>query len=203
MKLHRFPFAVSAVVVLFLTGRPLLAQPEAESIKPEQSLVSAQLSSEIKPLPVLAAMQRVADWQLAHPSITSNRPANGWVQAVGDAGMMALAGISGDAKYRDAMLALGETNGWQLGKNKKSADDQCVGQTYAELYLLYRDPDQTWQNAPSDRHNRGLNLSFADGHCEHWKWRAPKNIQNLAEAAAGPDDLQDLRRLQAALPGAP
>ena len=176
MKLHRFPFAVSAVVVLFLTGRPLLAQPEAESIKPEQSLVSAQLSSEIKPLPVLAAMQRVADWQLAHPSITSNRPANGWVQAVGDAGMMALAGISGDAKYRDAMLALGETNGWQLGKNKKSADDQCVGQTYAELYLLYRDPkmiaplragfDDLMAHPPKD-----ANLKFkGEGQSALWTW---------------------------------
>jgi len=71
------------------------------------------------------------------------------------------------------------------------------------VYLLYRDPDQTWQNAPSDRHNRGLNLSFADGHCERWKWRAPKNIQNLSEAVSGPDDLQDLRRLQATLPGTP
>ena len=97
-------------------------------------------SADLAPKPVLEIMQRVADWQLTHPSVATNRPATGWVQAAGDAGMMALAGISGDAKYRDAMLALGETNGWQLGKNKKSADDQCVGQTYAELYLLYRDP---------------------------------------------------------------
>jgi prepilin-type N-terminal cleavage/methylation domain-containing protein/prepilin-type processing-associated H-X9-DG protein len=71
------------------------------------------------------------------------------------------------------------------------------------VFLLYRDPDETWQNAPSDRHNRGLNLSFTDGHCEYWKWRAPKNIQNLSEPAAGADDLQDLRRLQAALVNAP
>jgi prepilin-type processing-associated H-X9-DG protein len=27
---------------------------------------------------------------------------------------------------------------------------------------------------PSDRHNRGANLSFADGHVEHWKWKVPK-----------------------------
>jgi unsaturated rhamnogalacturonyl hydrolase len=55
--------------------------------------------------------------------------------------MMALAGISGDAKYRDAMLAKGETNGWQLpAKGRKyHADDQCIGQTWAELYFLYRE----------------------------------------------------------------
>lgn len=26
------------------------------------------------------------------------------------------------------------------------------------VYLLFRDPDVTWQNAPSDRHNQGMNL---------------------------------------------
>jgi prepilin-type processing-associated H-X9-DG protein len=67
------------------------------------------------------------------------------------------------------------------------------------VFLLYRDPDQTWQNAPSDRHGQGANLSYADGHCEHWKWRAPKQMQGLSEPVANADDLQDLRRLQAAL----
>ncbi len=71
------------------------------------------------------------------------------------------------------------------------------------VYLLFRDPDETWQNAPSDRHSQGLNLSFTDGHCEHWTWRYPKKMQGLAEGIASDDDLRDLRRLQAALPTAP
>ena len=83
-------------------------------------------------------MQRVADWQLAHPP--TNRPPTGWVQAAGYAGMMSLAGISGDVKYRDAMVAMGETNEWQLGARKFHADDHCVGQTYTELYSLLRQP---------------------------------------------------------------
>jgi type II secretory pathway pseudopilin PulG len=70
------------------------------------------------------------------------------------------------------------------------------------VYLLFRAPDETWQNAPSDRHSQGANLSFTEGHCEHWKWRAPKQMQGLAEGVSGADDLQDLRRLQAALPNA-
>jgi rhamnogalacturonyl hydrolase YesR len=97
------------------------------------------VSPDMTPSAILNAMQRVADWQLAHPD--TNRP-TGWIQAAGDAGVMALAGISGDAKYRDAMLAVGETNGWQLPEykgRKYHADDQCIGQTYAELYLLYRE----------------------------------------------------------------
>jgi prepilin-type N-terminal cleavage/methylation domain-containing protein/prepilin-type processing-associated H-X9-DG protein len=71
------------------------------------------------------------------------------------------------------------------------------------VYLLFRAPDETWQNAPSDRHSQGANFSFTDGHCEHWKWRAPKQMQGLGEGVSGNDDLQDLRRLQAALPNAP
>jgi rhamnogalacturonyl hydrolase YesR len=96
-----------------------------------------QSSSDLAPKVVLDVMQRVADWQLAHPS---QHKTTDWTLGAGYAGMMALAGISGDAKYRDAMLAMGRTNGWRLGKNILSADDQCVGQTYAELYQLYRDP---------------------------------------------------------------
>jgi prepilin-type processing-associated H-X9-DG protein/prepilin-type N-terminal cleavage/methylation domain-containing protein len=30
-----------------------------------------------------------------------------------------------------------------------------------------------WWDMPSNRHNRGANLSFVDGHVEHWKWAAP------------------------------
>jgi rhamnogalacturonyl hydrolase YesR len=102
--------------------------------------LSAQTnSSEITPQSVLNIMQRVGDWQLANPA--TNRQ-TGWIQAVGDVGMMALAGISGDPKYRDAMLAKGETNGWVLPQyqgRKYHADDQCYGQVCSELYFLYRE----------------------------------------------------------------
>ena len=53
--------------------------------------------------------------------------------------MMALAGISGDAKYREAMRAAGEANGWRPGPLFYDADDHCVGQAYTELYFLYRE----------------------------------------------------------------
>ncbi|MDR3458118.1 MAG: glycoside hydrolase family 88 protein [Verrucomicrobiae bacterium] len=104
------------------------------------NLQAQTAAPDISPKAVLDVMQRVADWQLAHPSFATNRAATGWVQAAGNAGMMALAGISGEARYRDAMLALGETNDWKLGRRVYDADDHCIGQTWAELYLLYRAP---------------------------------------------------------------
>ena len=77
--------------------------------------------------------------------------------------------------------------------------DENVNTIEDGVYLLYLAPATTWQNAPSDRHDRGVNMSFADGHCEHWSWRAAKTMQGLATQAANDADLQDLRRLQADL----
>jgi rhamnogalacturonyl hydrolase YesR len=82
-------------------------------------------------------MERSADWQLANPS---NHAATDWTQGAGDAGMMALASIAGNVKYRDAMRAMGDANQWQLGPRFYNADDYCVGQTYAELSIAFHDP---------------------------------------------------------------
>ena len=30
--------------------------------------------------------------------------------------------------------------------------------------------DKQWESLPESVHMRGDNLSFADGHCEHWTW---------------------------------
>ncbi len=101
-------------------------------------LHASALTLNTTPQAVLDVMQRVADWQLANPS--AHKPTD-WTCAAGDDGFMALAGISGDPKYRDAMLAIAEdTNGWQLGPRQYHADDQGIGQLYTELYFLYRDP---------------------------------------------------------------
>jgi len=54
-----------------------------------------------------------------------------------------------------------------------------------------------WLDLPADRHNRGANVSFADGHVEHWRWKAAKIFQGVWWPAYSDDDLADLRRLQA------
>jgi len=91
----------------------------------------------LAPSAVMATMEKVADWQLANPA---TYPLDDWTQGVGDAGFMALAGISGSDKYREAMRAVGEKNHWRLGPSMFHADDYVVGQTYAELYLHTRQP---------------------------------------------------------------
>lgn len=98
---------------------------------------AAQPSAAPAPRATLALMEKVADWQLQHPTVY---PKDDWTEGVGDAGFMALEGISGNTTYRDAMLAMGEANHWKLGPSLYHADDQVVGQTYTELYQQLRDP---------------------------------------------------------------
>jgi rhamnogalacturonyl hydrolase YesR len=148
-------------------GAPLFAQDAAQAAQ-----AAAPLSPAIAPKAVLAAMEKAADWQLAHPS--RHRP-DDWTQAVGYNGIMALANISGDRKYRDAMVAMGEKNGWKLGPNHYHADDHIVGQTYVELYLQLRDPKMI---APMRAHfddilanPREGTLDFTvKGNQDRWSW---------------------------------
>jgi prepilin-type N-terminal cleavage/methylation domain-containing protein/prepilin-type processing-associated H-X9-DG protein len=53
-----------------------------------------------------------------------------------------------------------------------------------------------WLDLPADRHRQGANLSFADGHVEHWRWKAPKFFQGAWWPAYSDADLTDLQRLQ-------
>jgi prepilin-type N-terminal cleavage/methylation domain-containing protein/prepilin-type processing-associated H-X9-DG protein len=37
--------------------------------------------------------------------------------------------------------------------------------------------DRSWQNYPASWHQNGVNLSFADGHAEHWRWLEDKTLK--------------------------
>lgn len=57
-----------------------------------------------------------------------------------------------------------------------------------------------WCYQPSDRHNHGSNLSFVDGHMEHYSWKYPKLLKDWDLPAVNETDLSDLRRLQEGVP---
>jgi prepilin-type N-terminal cleavage/methylation domain-containing protein/prepilin-type processing-associated H-X9-DG protein len=56
-----------------------------------------------------------------------------------------------------------------------------------------------WLCIPSDRHNRGANLSFADGHVEYWRWKWKKDME-YGSPAANQADRDDQARLRAGVP---
>jgi prepilin-type processing-associated H-X9-DG protein len=57
-----------------------------------------------------------------------------------------------------------------------------------------------WVSTPSDRHNQGCNLSFADGHVEYWRWYSPKDRASTTKMASSSREMSDIRRLQNAVP---
>lgn len=79
-----------------------------------------------------------------------------------------------------------------LDENQSSIDDGAFG--------IYPYPSGEWLNLVSDRHNQGANLTFADGHAERWRWQWPKIFTADSQPAANAADLQDLQRLQYAIP---
>ncbi|MBI2948207.1 MAG: prepilin-type N-terminal cleavage/methylation domain-containing protein [Verrucomicrobia bacterium] len=57
-----------------------------------------------------------------------------------------------------------------------------------------------WVSTPADRHKRGCNLSFADGHVEYWKWFSSKSLLPVSRPSADRHEIRDLRRLQDGVP---
>jgi prepilin-type N-terminal cleavage/methylation domain-containing protein/prepilin-type processing-associated H-X9-DG protein len=55
-----------------------------------------------------------------------------------------------------------------------------------------------WWDMPSDRHGQGANLSFCDGHVEHWKWVYPKIAYDDGQPVA-PQEMPDYQRIQNAM----
>lgn len=135
MPIHfRSSFATTVLCTAMLSAFVLASVPARAEDLPASSIASDAVRS---PAAVLELMERVGTWQLNHPSAW---PDHDWTQAVGYTGLMALAGVSGKPQFRDAMAAVGTRRDWKLGPDEYHADDQAIGQTYAELYLQLRDP---------------------------------------------------------------
>lgn len=98
--------------------------------------IAKDLSASLDPAAVALAMRKVADWQLGRSEPYFDRI---WTWSVLYSGFMAASDSLGDAKYRDAMEAMGKKFDWQLRSQMPNADDQSVAQTYLELYLLKKD----------------------------------------------------------------
>lgn len=102
--------------------------------------LATNLSSAIRPKAISAAMKKVADWELtvAEPSFNQQ-----WTFAALYDGLIAASATTHDAKYRDAVLHMAEHYNWQLlDKRFPHADDQALGQSYLDLYMLDHRPER-------------------------------------------------------------
>jgi rhamnogalacturonyl hydrolase YesR len=120
-----------------LIWKPASNSSDPAKLTPVPVPAAGALDRAISGAEVLALLERVADWQLANPS--SYNPA-GWENAPFYIGALALAEISANSKYRDAILARSEANAWKPAARLYDADDHCVIQAYVSLYQKTKDP---------------------------------------------------------------
>jgi unsaturated rhamnogalacturonyl hydrolase len=94
--------------------------------------LATDLSPALNPSDIDKATRKVADWELARSQPYFDRI---WTWSVLYAGFMAASGSTGDQKYRNAMMDMGQKFDWSLRSRLPNADDQSVAQTYLQLYL--------------------------------------------------------------------
>ena len=111
--------------------------------------LATNLSPAIKPAPVAAAMRKVADWQLAQSQqyfavVDRSRQLDGriWTWGALYSGFVAASESLGDPKYVNIMRDMGKTNQWELSPGESDANQLSLAQTYLEIYLLDKQPDE-------------------------------------------------------------
>ena len=114
---------------------PLPAVGDQPDIAP---LLAADLSPALRKGDVEKAISKVADWELARVDGNYNTD---WTMSALYAGFMAASEATKNPKYRDVMKAMGTKLNWQLGSRINFADDEAIGQTYLDLYMLDHDPE--------------------------------------------------------------
>jgi len=90
---------------------------------------------------VLEIMKRVGDWQLQSWQTNGfKHKKTEWTNAALYTGLFDLSKVSGDEKYDQALINIGNSVEWNTGPNHLMADDYSVGQTYSLLYMKYKQP---------------------------------------------------------------
>jgi len=75
------------------------------------------------------------------------------------------------------------------------------GDPVLDFHIPYPLPYGLWGDTPTDRHSQGCNLSFADGHAQFHRWKAPKDSWSAGTHRIQPGgDREDHTWLQDGLP---
>ncbi len=128
--MHSFRVRFAFLLLVFL-GPALGAGAQAAEVR-------ANAATAFRAAQVLALAEKVADYQLATmaggyvpPNTSPDTPdPYGWVQGALFVGLTQLADRSERTGYRQAILARGLANKWELGKRTYHADDHVIGASY-------------------------------------------------------------------------
>ena len=130
-----------ALTMLAAVPAPLANAQHREVAPPGDSQANAgplaHLSAKTSRRNVAKAIKLVADWQLSRMPAT---PQYDWTWAALYTGFMGVPDkVAGD-KYNNAVMKIAEELNWQPGPRVMHADDQAIGQSYLELYMIHKDP---------------------------------------------------------------
>ena len=72
---------------------------------------------------------------------------------------------------------------------------------FTQAYKEATPEGDAWSSLPGEQHNRGANVSLADGHVEHWRWRGGRSggiydVESATYALANADDRYDFQRVK-------
>jgi len=119
------------------------------SVPDDPGPLAKDLSPKLKPKPVAAAMRKVADWQLAQSqqyfaAFDRSKQLDGaiWTWGALYSGLMAASQSLGDPKYANVMRETGKAYNWELSKTESGANQHSMAQTYLELYLMDKEPEE-------------------------------------------------------------
>ncbi|MEO6136368.1 MAG: glycoside hydrolase family 88 protein, partial [Ginsengibacter sp.] len=127
---------------------------------------------------IYTSMKKVADWQIqtleTHPW---KYPATDWTNGALYTGMMAWAKMANDDKYIHFLKSIGDSLEWKGGPERFFADDYCVGQTWSELFMVYKDSSMIkpmmgiGDDIIKRPHTESLLWNFDGGlHNREWAW---------------------------------
>ena len=122
-------YRAAKALLLFVTSFFLLNDAQAQTT-----------DTLFKPAIIVKTMHRVADWQLAAWKTKGMAHAKAdWTNGACYAGLLAFGKMQGNDVYLKYLLGIGTDLNWNTGADRLSADDYCVGQTFCNLYLIYKD----------------------------------------------------------------
>jgi rhamnogalacturonyl hydrolase YesR len=99
--------------------------------------LATDLSPAITHAEIAKVTRKVADWELARTESTFNQQ---WTYAALYDGMLAASKTTGDPRYHDAMVKMGQQFNWKLLDDRfPHADDMALGQSYMDMYFGTRD----------------------------------------------------------------
>lgn len=127
---------------------------------------------------IYKTMRKVADWQINELQTRSWKyPATDWTNGALYTGMMAWTKIANDDKYLLFLKSIGDSLKWQGGPERFFADDYCVGQTWSQMFILYKDSAMIkpmmsiGDDIIARPHSEPLKWNFEGGlHNREWAW---------------------------------